>query len=133
VPGTRCSPRTPGAPNFIRVAALYQERVIAAAVLSDSPSNVAEVGLRDHRSAIEGMAAIVGLPVTEIIAAGWPEERAERLAKLDPDTLRQSLDGSGDQGSHADPQLAAMRCPTLVLHRERAQYTSRRAYATGSG
>lgn len=108
-----------GAMVTTRVAALHPDRLLAA-VLVDPPLYVGEFGLRDDRPVFEGMAAAAGRSVEELVDDGRPRARAELLAKLDPGTLLQILDGSALEGWDTDSHLLAMRCPTLLIHGERA-------------
>lgn len=108
-----------GAMVTTQVAALHPDRVLAA-VLVDPPLYVEEFGLRDTRVIFEGIAVAAGRPVDELVEGGRPRSRAEVLASLDPAVPREALDGTAFEGWDTDAHLSAMRCPTLLLHGERA-------------
>ena len=108
-----------GAMVATRIAALHPDLVLAV-ILLDPPLYVREFGLRDDQAGYEGIAARAGRPLEELRAAGLPPLRGRMLAMLDPGVPRQALDGSAFADWDTDAYLSAMRCPTLLIHGERA-------------
>jgi len=108
-----------GAMVTIRLAARHPDSV-QAAVLVDPPLYVAERGLRDDREGFEQISTVAGRGTDQLVRFGMPRFRAEMLSRLDPEVMTQIVDGSAFDGWDTDEQLSAIRCPTLLLHGERA-------------